>query len=318
MLLVSQLTRSQAKDIDRVRLKLNLSYGEIARRAKVSSGTVWNFLDGRSVRCDYAERICRQLQNAVEQPAQRRRLTDEELTFIRTTLSTIRLVIESRTTKRIRKVEGFKSSAMVSSHLTGVIMALTDEPRLNLTKSFDYFDPDHFHSHVCCVASEKVSYSWLAYETSDLYEQWRELYIEPLVEQLIDELGWSEENIRKLVAKQVSCRVFPNTAQRSGQLIPFRIVIFGNVACLCTEEPKPRTYPYGQTILLRDREFPEVRKQLSRLYDECPSIETLGTKEFEVYASKKCNVLMNLHTELRTVLLHALLLSDSLACRPEL
>ncbi len=106
--------------------------------------------------------------------------------------------------------------------------------------------------------------------------------------------------------------------QHPGQLIPFRIVIFGKDACLCTEEPKPKTYPFGQTILLRGFEFPEVRQQLCELYEECPSIEMLGTKEFEDYASKKYDVLMNLHTGLRTALLHALLLSDSLTCRPEL
>jgi len=68
-----------------------------------------------------------------------------------------------------RRVGEVRGNSWEPSDYFTVIMALTDEPRLNLTKSFDYLNAEHFSSHVRCVANG-VKYRWVVYETGNLLD----------------------------------------------------------------------------------------------------------------------------------------------------
>lgn len=197
-----------------------------------------------------------------------------------------------------------------ASYLTELVMTLTDEPRLNLTKSFDYFDAEHFRAHVSCILNG-VSYRWLAYETEKIDDHWH-WYTEELLNRLrrhhvalqqqLRKSRMSDQDIQDFLGSRVQCHVFPTRVQCSGQVIPFRIVIFGKSICLCTEEPGPRTYHQGHTFLVPPP-FLQLRRYLYALYRMCPAI----SERYGIPNSAKTNERLHAcHRSLRSALLKAL------------
>lgn len=320
MIVTVRLEKRQAKDLDRVCDMIGLSHLKISERAKISQGTVWNCLNCRAIRADFAERIYNVVAKAAEQCAENRRIRSDDVGFSRRTLTSVRLQIEGGVERRTRRNDTFTPSSLTSSHLTELIMALTDVPRLVFAKSFDYLNQEHFRAHARCVAYG-VNYRWLVYEpltrkASSLKGLWNDAYIDALVDLVhgivnkkrsIDERPLAKPEIRELVSQRVKCRVYPNVVQQPGRLVPFRFTIFENEVCMCSEEPEPRTYPYGQTIVLSPPWFSDIQRILNQLYEICPSIEMLGTDSFEAKTWKNREELLRLHKTLRTEFLRSVL-----------
>ena len=113
----------------------------------------------------------------------------------------------------------------------------------------------------------------------------------------------TEKEIRKLLEERVQCRIVPYGALRPAQQIPFRITIFGDTVCLCSEERELRSYQYGEEyFVLSAPELTGVKQALEGLFIVCPDIR--GRTAGESDAREKCCVS---HNRVRQEFLKALI-----------
>src|ERR1700723_2008393 len=155
MSFVVRLNPALARDLNRVRRTAALSQAALAATTKkVSQGTVSNFLRGQTNRGDPPQLIYRAIATGVEQAQPNRQVGEADLVFARATLAKVQLIVEGKTHHREPLTAGFQPSAlaaMAASHLTEIVMALTDSPGLVVCKAFDFASPKHFRAHARCV-----------------------------------------------------------------------------------------------------------------------------------------------------------------------
>ncbi len=329
---LTRLTVAEAKDLDRVRDLLRLSYAELAERSKIkgrniSAGSVWKLLKGsRELRDDYAFAIYGALATKAEQEKTNRRLSNENLLFVQAALAGMRKKLERTPIPQPAVLNEIGPSSIASSHLVELVMALTDVPRLNLSHSFDYFHSRHFKGHSWCV-KHGIKYRWLAYETPNantLRTDWNERYVRRMTRQLAVDFNEDQEALRARIfgiEKQVDGRFYPyvqlekewqenvrlREKYRLGQRIPFRVTVFESIVCVCTEEPEPRRYPFGQTAVLRSPSFFDLQHILNDLFKICPTIDLIGTPEARDYVRANARQLLEDHNKLREAFLRAVL-----------
>jgi hypothetical protein len=217
-------------------------------------------------------------------------LSNAEAASVRRTIDNARRIIGGKTSARVGRLTESKSFSTSPARILEMVMSLTDEPRLNLTKGFDYYDQPHFSGHVKCVA-RGVSYSWLAYETDTLKAEWRS-YLQELEEELaLEHLDMLKQRLKKpvdleaikaLLDKQVKCHVYPKRALQPVEPIPFRITIFGGTIGVCSEESAPYTYPHGsEAIVLRGAALERLREALASLYQDCRPAQATHTERLK-------------------------------------
>jgi len=158
-----QLDFLTARALNRVRRRI-IAQAELARRVGLAQGTISNFLRGKPIRIDHAESILGMISTVADSAS----LPQAQAVSVHEIISRARGLLSGdlMNNRRVGEVRG--NSWEPSDYFT-VIMALTDEPRLNLTKSFDYLNAEHFSSHVRCVANG-VKYRWVVYETGNLLD----------------------------------------------------------------------------------------------------------------------------------------------------
>ena len=302
---------------------IGVSLREIAGSAKKSEGSVSNFLNGKLMRADYALPIYQQVVRAAERMLRSGKLSSEEAQFVQKTI-TMTLVSFKNTGPR-RDTREARASSMAAIHVAEVIMALTDAPRLNLTKDFEYSNERHFRAHARCVRL-KVKYHWLVYEGVDLKRQWEEYYkklIAHIAAEEKTEIGELPSSVLSLLQTNIDCRVYPLIAQERGRLLPFRITVFAQTkfdcrdaqvkrdcdVCLCTEEPDLKTYPLGRTIVIGQPMVSSIRTALEELYGQCLPIEELGSSDYRKKEENLYDGLVKCHNELRAQVLRACIAS---------
>jgi transcriptional regulator with XRE-family HTH domain len=264
------------RELDReVRQRIGLLQADLAQRARVAQGSVSNFLKGRPLASRYRQDILEALTNAVQDATAKKEIPTPELVKIRRTLEKARQVLGAANPEDKRS-EKLKSLSLLPSRINELAMALTTDERLNLTKGWDYFNPEHFRAHVVCVAIG-VEYRWLAYESPTTEVDWKS-YVETVIDTIAHHhrhemekrtgRSLTTKDIENTVKKQVKLQIFPREAQQLGQLVPFRITMYGKRACLCSEEPEANSYRRGvDTVILRD--FLPVWEALNALYEAC-------------------------------------------------
>jgi hypothetical protein len=192
-------------------------------------------------------------------------------------------------------------------HFWQNVMSLTGDDRLNLTKSFDYFDNRHFREHAHCL-DNGINYRWLAYENKNLKKYW-DRYRKEL----------DAEITKPIAAGQLECHVFPLTSERAAR-IPFRITMFGERICLCGEERAPNTYQHGvdtiavQPVGQHEKAFKKMWDALDGLFRECPTIEEwlawierpYPTPEDKAPWSDKEKLFLTMHKDLQAAFLQPL------------
>jgi len=304
-----QLTKAVAQELEIARRQLRLLQTDLAKNSGVAHGTVSNFLRGGRIRTDHAQQILTALAKAAEEGAK-----GQLRVFIFDSIGKARELVDFNIPTGGRALQQFKSFSGAPSRLLEIVMGLTDEPRTNLTKAWDYFTPEHFSAHVACIANG-VSYRWLAYESDRLHADW-DAYRVKLEEQLKyrhrDEVERqlqqpvSDRNVKELISDKVHCHVFPLSVQKPGQLIPFRVTVFGKSVCLCSEEVARQKYSEGMnTIVIRNPDFLELKDALETLYENCPDINADPKSAGRIQSTLK--ELEHCHRILREAFLEALL-----------
>lgn len=142
-----QLDFLTAQALNRARRKIIVQF-ELARDAGLAQGTVSNFLRGRPTRVGHAESIL----NVLSATLDKKSLPEDQAVYVRDTILRARSALtgDLPPTRHVGKTKG---TSWEPSDYFGVLMALTDEPRLNLTKAFDYLNEKHFNAHVGCVTN---------------------------------------------------------------------------------------------------------------------------------------------------------------------
>lgn len=294
-----------AAALNRIRRKIPLSQLDLANRAEVAQGTVSNFLRGKGVRRDFAGKILDVLETAIRNASLSSRT---QKTFL-DTISRAKKVLSGEMTydHQFGNPEG---SGWEPGDFFAVLMALTDSPRLNLTKAFDYRNDEHFKAHIECVR-RGVTYKWVAYDSDMLQVEWSE-YISDVRELLMADQVNSRKVRRKIsdadkgadirLEEQLQCHVLPKGDEIATPPIPFRITVFGNDVCLCSEERDPNAYRYGvRYFVLGAAESTNLRDALGALFDVCPSISEPRDQALEVL--KRCH---KYHDLVRSAFLQAL------------
>ena len=294
-----------------------LAQADLAKSVKLAQGTVSNFLRARPVRVEHAEKIL----DAISAAADRAGLSEPNAARVSETIARARASLNAEAVGRYRRAVDLKPYWPPSDYLM-IVMALTDDERINLSKSFDYLNAEHFRTHVRCV-SGGVKYKWVVYETETpekIRGEWRQ-YMEELQINLLkdhsDELQSelakkrpTEKEIRKLLEERVQCRIVPYVALRPAQQIPFRITIFGDIVCLCSEERELRGYQYGQDyFVLSAAELTGVKQALEGLFIVCPDIR--GGTTVESDEREKCRAS---HNRVRQEFLKALIKKMGSGC----
>jgi hypothetical protein len=271
-----------------------LTQADLAKSAKLAQGTVSNFLRARPVRIEHAESILEAIAAASHQAS----LSEVNAARVADTLQRARASLNAESVGRYGFRDGLKSLWAPSDYLM-IVMALTDDQRMNLSKSFDYLNAEHFRAHVRCVAAG-VRYKWVVYETESpgkIRSEYRQ-YIEELQLQLAQDHSAelqralkkkrpAEKDVRRFLEERVQCRVVPHGAQRPAQQIPFRITIFGDIVCLCSEERELRGYQYSEEyFVLSASELVGVKQALEGLFIVCPDIR--GQAAATPDAREKC------------------------------
>lgn len=314
------LRKGAARSLRQVCKIAGLSPRKLSRLAGVSVGSVWNYLHAKTMRADLADRIHRQILDYVGRLLGRREVAAGHADFIRRTLGTKDLYKKANEITGIRQRES--SSSKVATHVAELVMALTDDPRLNLAKDFEYAHERHFRAHARCVL-RGIKYRWLVYENPGLTRQWKK-YLRKLVSHIATEERSKIEDVRKRLEEEgtLECRVYPKIAQEEGRLLPFRITVFaatkfdpqhegaqreGDV-CVLTEEPEVKTYSIGRTFVLGRPTASAVRTALEDLYEKCPGVDELqGAKTYEKKAYDLYDDLTKRHNQLRAQILRACL-----------
>jgi len=301
------LTAGALKRVLRV---IPLAQADLAKSVKLAQGTVSNFLRARAVRVEHAEKIL----EAISAAANRARLSEANAARVNETIARARASLNAEPVGRHRRGGDLKPFWPPSDYLM-IVMALTDDERINLSKSFDYLNAEHFRTHVRCVAGG-VNYKWVVYETETpekIRSEWRQ-YMEELQIKLLkdhsDELQselarkrLTEKEIRKLLEERVQCRIVPYGALRPAQQIPFRITIFGDIVCLCSEERELRSYQHGEEyFVLSAPELTGIKQALEGLFIVCPDIR--GETAAESGEREKCRAS---HNRVRQQFLKALI-----------
>lgn len=286
-----------------------LAQADLAQSAHLAQGTVSNFLRARPVRVEHAEKILDSILAAAREAA----LSPAHATRVEDTIARARASLNAGSLAPRGLRNGWKPFWAPNDYLM-IVMALTDDERMNLSKSFDYLNAEHFRAHVRCVAAG-VRYKWVVYETENpgkVRSEYRQ-YIEELQLKLTKDHGEelpaglgkkrpTEREIRRFVEDRVRCRVVPYGAQRLAQQIPFRITIFGDIVSLCSEERELRGYQYGEEyFVLSAAELLGVKQALDGLFLVSPDIR--GEASADRDTREKCRAA---HDRVRQEFLKAL------------
>jgi transcriptional regulator with XRE-family HTH domain len=295
----------RAGALNRARRKISLTQVDLANKVGFAQGTVSNFFRGKPVRSESAEKILEVLFAETKKAPLRNSEMETVLNVISLAQDYLRGEISDD-----RRIGGPRDSSWEASDLFVILMALTDAPRLNLTKSFDYRNVEHFKAHVRCVA-KGVQYRWVAYHSDALRMEWDEylkeveILLKEEVRKLLEEqvhLEPETQRKRRLLAerirertknlkKQLQCHIFRGDPEVLGGSIPFRITVFGGDVCLCSEERAPHTYRHGsQYFVLRPPELGGLKNALGAIFDVCPSIDGAQGTSSEALARKYHNM----------------------------
>jgi hypothetical protein len=296
-----------ARTLDNLCSELGIHQISLSKGAGTAQGTVSNFLRGKPIRWEKAKSILKAL-SAIAELLQ---LDDGQRTAVRETIARAEGTVSRHAAANLRI--GRTNSSWTPSDLFMVIMSLTDEPRLNLTKSFDYRSRPHFLAHVECVA-RGITYQWVAYENESLESDWN-TYTEDLGktlynehrQELRDQLRKKNieraKDVQRFLEERVECHVLPSSAQELGQRIPFRITVFSNAVCLCSEEQTAHSYHQGgQYFVLPTEEIKDLQTALQALFVVCPPVEKIRTG-----TAPNTEVIRQYHDKLRSSFLQALI-----------
>jgi len=297
-----------------------LSPRKLSGLAGVSVGSVWNYLHAKTMRADLADRIHRQIANHASRLLGRGKVAASHIDFIRSTVATKNLYKKPNENAGVQ--QGESSSLKVATHVAELVMALTDDPRLNLAKDFEYAHERHFRAHARCVL-RGIKYRWLVYENPGLIRQWKR-YLRKLISHIATEERNNIDDVRKRLEEKgtVEFRVYPRITQEEGRLLPFRITVFAVTrfdpqhegaqrecdVCVLTEEPDVKTYSIGRTFVLGRPIASAVRSALEDLYEKCPRVDELqDAKTYEEKAYDLYDDLVKRHNQLRAQILRACL-----------
>lgn len=272
------LDPASAAASDRVRRKIGLAQSSLAKEAEVAQGTISNFFQGKSVRNDFARRILEVLEDHVKKDSP----SSRDLRTAADIILRARKRLSARTAED-RFVSDPDHVAWEPSDFFMLLMRLTDKPRLNLTKAFDYQNEEHFRAHAECVL-RGVPYDWIAYRSDSLRAEWndylsdlRVLLLEKNSDRARDERqdSYREKDVDTRLRDQIRCHAIPKALELRTPPIPFRITLFGDDVCLCSEEREKREYQYGGRYFVLDaEELRDLRVALRSLFDACPAIDS--------------------------------------------
>lgn len=283
------LDLSIAGAVDRARRKAGITQQDLATKLHAAQGRVSNFFRGRPVRDDFAQHLLEVL--ATE--TQRSDLRGDEIDRILQTIRHAQGLIRGEVRHGARAAS--LPTTWEPSDYFAILMTLTDATRLNLTKAFDYRNRAHFKAHVDCVA-RGVCYRWIAYESEQVRTEW-ENYIKEVQELL--------PKVHRNRIDQLQCHILPADAVRQGESIPFRVTIFGDDVCLCSEERAAHTYSHGTLyFVLGAGELGGLNNALGALFDLCPEISDPNAASNSLIET--CH---KYHNMVRSAFLQALLVS---------
>jgi hypothetical protein len=160
------------------------------------------------------------------------------------------------------------------------IIAISDGPRSNLSKGFNYFGgfkKKHFKAHVEALR-QGIKYRWLIYGTKDEVEELWKDYRDHLHKNNVND---------KVIDDQIQCRFFPT----SSTMIPMRVTIFGNKIALSSPEEKKAhkcgknktTYGKDQTTVTFSKNVAGLLDVFNELWDLCPDINSGQPHPYETH-----------------------------------